>query len=74
MEVVRQEVTFGQLQLGDVFKSTNYSFNGVYIKTENCFMQTDGRGLKNAVCLNDGHHILMDKDSVIQPINGKFIY
>jgi len=74
VEIVRQKVTFGELKLGDVFKSTNYSFNGVYIKTENVFVQTDGTGVRNAVCLNDGLHTYFDRDKVILPIEGKFIY
>jgi len=75
MKVVKNEVTFGQLKLGDAFKSTNNSYSRVYIKTENVFIHTDGTGVRNAVCLNDGLHTSFDKNIVIQPLlDAEFIY
>jgi len=73
MKVKKKEVTFEQLKLGDVFKS-DHGYNRVYIKTNNVFVHTDGTGVKNAVCLNDGEHIRFCHDSVILPVDGEFIY
>ena len=62
-------VPFDELQVGEVFKSANPSFNNIFMKIE--MLEIPGRSvlLKNAIDLKDGYPYFFASDDKVLRVN-----